>query len=194
MLEDVGLMRGLPGMTVVVPADAPETAAATRFLHASEGPAYMRLSREGFPVVTDGTFRLGRFPVLRDGSDLTFLANGVMVARALDAADRLAAVGIQARVLDASSMKPLDESAILRAAKETGALVTLEEHTVLTGLGAAVAAVTAERYPVPVRRIGTPDVFGESGDPWELLDHFGLGVDRVVDVAWDLLRERGRVA
>lgn len=194
MLEDVGLMRGLPGMTVVVPADAPETAAATRFLHASEGPAYMRLSREGFPVVTDGTFHLGRFPVLRDGSDLTFLANGVMVARALDAADRLAAVGIQARVLDASSMKPLDESAILRAAKETGALVTLEEHTVLTGLGAATAAVTAERYPVPVRRIGTPDVFGESGDPWELLDHFGLGVDRVVDVAWDLLRERGRVA
>jgi transketolase len=194
MLEDLGLMRGVPGMTVVVPADAPETASATRALYATEGPAYMRLSRENFPVVTDGHFRLGEFGVLREGKDLTILAQGVMASRALDAAETLAQVGLDVRVLNASSLKPLDERSILKAARETGALLTLEEHSVLTGLGSAVACVTAERYPVPVRRVGTADVFGESGDPWALLEEYGLGVERILDVAWELLQERGRVS
>lgn len=194
MLEDVALMRSLPNMTVVVPADGPETAAATRALHGFEGPAYMRLSRESFPNVTDGTFTLGHCPVLRDGKDLTYIANGVMVSRALDAAEELAKAGIQVRVVNASSMKPFDEVTVLKAARETGAILTLEEHTVLTGLGAAVASTTAESYPVPVRRIGTPDVFGESGDPWVLLERFGLGPERILKESWELLKLRGRIA
>lgn len=194
MLEDVALMRSLPNMTVIVPADGPETAAATRALHAFEGPSYMRLSRESFPVVTDGTFVLGRSPVLRDGKDLTMVANGVMVSRALDSADELAKAGLDVRVINASSMKPFDEATILKAARETGAILTLEEHTVLTGLGAAVATTTAESCPVPVRRIGTSDIFGESGDPWLLLERFGLGPDRIMKEAWELLKLRGRIA
>jgi transketolase len=193
MLEDVGLMRGLPRMAVVVPADAPETVAATRAFHDFEGPAYMRLSRESFPLLTDGTFTFGKFGTLREGADLTFAANGVMVARALDAAEELAKVGLDVRVLNCSSMKPFDEATILKAARETGAILTLEEHTVLTGLGAAVAVTTADRYPVPVRRMGTPDVFGESGDPWALLEKYGLGQERILAEAWDLLKGKGRV-
>jgi transketolase len=194
MLEDVGLMRGLPHMVVVVPADAPETASATRFLHGMEGPAYMRLSREGFPVLTDGDFTLGRSKVLRDGKDISLVANGVMVSRAMEAAEELKRVGIDARVINASSVKPLDVSTIVKAAKETGAIVTLEEHTVMTGLGSAVASTLAESYPVPVRRIGTSDVFGESGDPWELLERHGLGKDRILEKSWELLRIRGHVS
>lgn len=194
MLEDVGLMRGIPGMSVVVPADGPETAAATRAFHEHYGPSYMRLSRESFPVVTDGKFAFGHFGTLRDGKDLTFAANGVMVGRALDAAEELAKSGIDVRVLNCSSVKPLDETTILKAARETGALLTLEEHTVLTGLGSAVASCTAERYPVPVRRVGTPDVFGESGDPWKLLDKYGLGQEHILEEAFDLVAQRGRQA
>lgn len=192
MLEDVALMRSIPGMTVVVPADAPETEAATRAFHASYGPAYMRLSRENFPVVTDGNFSLGHFGVMREGKDLTFAANGVMVSRAMDAAEEMARSGVDVRVLNCSSMKPFDNDAILKAARETGAILTLEEHTVLTGLGAAVAACTAERYPALVRRIGTADVFGESGDGWKLLEKYGLGQDRILEEAFDLLKQRGR--
>jgi transketolase len=194
MLEDVGLMRGLPHMVVVVPADAPETASATRFLHDMDGPAYMRLSRESFPVLTDGNFALGRSKVLRDGKDISLIANGVMVSRALDAAEELKRVGIDARVINASSVKPLDVNTIVKAAKETGAIVTLEEHTVTTGLGSAVASALAESYPVPIRRIGTTDVFGESGEPAELLERFGLGKERILEKAWELLRIRGHVS
>ncbi|MDE1820470.1 MAG: transketolase family protein [Euryarchaeota archaeon] len=191
MLEDVALMRSIPGMSVVVPADAPETAAATRTFHASYGPAYMRLSRESFPVVTDGKFQLGHFGVLRDGKDLTYAANGIMVGRALDAADEMAKSGVDVRVVNCSSMKPFDNHTILRAAQETGAILTMEEHTVLTGLGAAVATATSERYPVPVRRIGTPDLFGESGDPWKLMEKYGLSQERILAESFEMLKLRG---
>lgn len=193
ILEDVGLMRGLPHMTVVVPADAPSTRAAIGAITEFEGPAYVRLTRENLPTVTDGTFALGHAPELRGGSDLTIVAAGAMVARALAVAEELHRVGVEARVLDFASMKPYDGRALTKAARETGAILTMEEHTVVTGLGSLVAAATAETYPVPVRMIGTPDVFGESGDPWTLLDRFGLSSSRALEAAWELLRLRGKV-
>jgi transketolase len=193
MLEDIALMRGLPHMTVIVPADAPTTRAATFAVTEFEGPAYIRLTRESLPTVTDGSFVLGRANELRAGADLTIVAVGALVARALDVAEELHRVGVEARVLDLASVKPFDEKALLRAARETGAILTMEEHSVLTGIGALVASATSENYPVPVRRLGVPDVFGESGDPWTLLDRYGLSKERALEEAWDLLRMRGKV-
>jgi len=193
MLEDISLMRGLPGMTVVVPADAPTTRSATFAITEFDGPAYVRLTRENLPTVTDGTFVVGRANELRGGADLTLVAVGALVARALEVAEELHRVGVEARVLDFASVKPFDEKALLKAARETGAILTLEEHSVLTGVGSMVAAATSENYPVPVRRIGVPDVFGESGEPWGLLDRFGLSKERVLEEAWDLLKMRGKV-
>lgn len=193
MLEDLGLMRGLPGMTVVVPADAPSTRTAARALGAAEGPAYLRLSAERLPTVTEGRFRLGQAEELRAGTDLTLVAVGALLERALDVAAELHRVGIEARVLDFASLKPCDEKALLRAARETGAILTLEEHSVLTGLGALVASTTAENYPVPVRRLGVPDLFGERGAPGPLLDRYGLSKERALEEAWELLKLRGRV-
>jgi transketolase len=193
MLEDLGLMRGLPGMTVVVPADAPSTSSATRAVAEHPGPAYLRLSGEPLPDVTDGGFVLGRAAELRAGSDLTIVALGALVGRALEVADDLARVGITTRVLDFASVKPFDEPALLRAARDTGAILVLEEHTVLTGVGALVAATTAENYPVPVRRVGVPDVFSESGPPWTVLDRYGFSLPRLRDEAWELLKSRGKV-
>jgi transketolase len=193
MIEDIGLMRGLPGMTVIVPADAPTTRAATFAVHERAGPAYVRLTRENLPVVTDGAFHLGKANELRSGSDLTVVAVGALVARGLAIAEELAQVGVSTRVLDFASVKPFDEAALLRAARDTGAILVLEEHTVLTGVGALVASTTSENYPVPVRRVGVPDVFGESGDPWALLDRYGMSLERIRDEAWELLRVRGKV-
>ncbi len=193
IVEDIGLMRGLPGMTVIVPADAPTTRAAVRAVADRDGPAYVRLTRENLPTVTDGAFRLGTAPELRSGSDLTIVAVGALLARALDVADELARVGLSVRVLDFASVKPFDEAALLRAARETGAILVLEEHSVLTGVGALVASTTSESYPVPVRRVGVPDVFGESGEPWALLDRYGMSAERIRDEAWELLRARGKV-
>jgi transketolase len=194
IVEDIGLMRGLPGMTVVVPADAPTTRAVTFAVAERAGPAYVRLTRERLPVVTDGTFVLGRAPELRAGSDLTIVAVGALVARALEVAEELAQVGISTRVLDFASVKPFDEPALLRAARDTGAILVVEEHSVTTGVGSMVAATTAENYPVPVRRVGVPDLFGESGDPWALLDRYGMSKERLRDEAWELLKSRGKVA
>ena len=193
IVEDIGLMRGLPGMTVIVPADGPSTRAAVRAVVERAGPAYIRLTRENLPSVTDGAFRIGVAPELRAGADLTIVAVGALVARALEVAQELAAVGISVRVLDLASVKPFDEPALVRAARETGALLVLEEHSVLTGVGALVASVIGETYPVPVRRVGVPDVFGESGDPWALLDRYGMSKERIRDEAWELLRQRGKV-
>jgi transketolase len=194
MLEDIALMRSLPGMTVVVPGDGPTTRSAIRAIAAFEGPAYVRLTRENLPVVTDGSFALGRAGTLREGTDLTIVAIGAMLARALDVAEELHQAGVEARVLDFASLKPADEKALVRAARETGAMLTMEEHNVLTGLGALVASATSTTYPVPVRQIGVPDLFGESGDPWKLLDHYGLSEKRALDEAWALLKLRGKVS
>jgi transketolase len=192
-IEDIGLMRGLPGMTVVVPADAPTARAATRALAEFSGPAYLRLARENLPTVTDGSFHVGTAPVLREGSDLTIVAVGALVARALDVAAELGQVGVSVRVLDFASVKPFDEKALLRAARETGAILTMEEHSVLTGVGSLVASTTSEEAPVPVRRIGVPDVFGESEGYETLLDRYGMSHERCLEEAWALLRQRGKV-
>ena len=194
MVEDIGLMRGLPGMTVVVPADAPTARSVTFAVAERAGPAYLRLAQGSLPVVTDGTFALGRAGELRSGTDLTIVAIGSLVARALEVAEELARVGISTRVLDFASVKPFDEPALLRAARDTGAVLVAEEHSVATGVGALVAATTAENYPVPVRRVGVPDVFGESGDPGTLLDRYGMSKERILDEAWELLKSRGKVS
>lgn len=192
-LEDVGLLRSLPGMAVVVPADAPTARAATLGLHDHPGPTYLRLARGLHPIVTQGAFTLGRAAELRPGSDLTIVAVGTLVTRGLDVAEELARVGVSTRVLDFASVKPFDEPAVLRAARDTGALLVLEEHSVLTGVGALVASTTAENYPVPVRRVGVPDVLGEAGASEELLDRYGLSTERIREEAWELLRARGKV-
>ncbi len=193
MIEDIGLMRGLPGMTVIVPSDAPTTRAAVLEVAERDGPAYVRLTRENLPTVTDGSFRIGVAGELRAGTDLTIVAVGALVPRALEVAEELAQVGVQTRVLDLASVKPFDVPAVVRAARETGAILVLEEHSVTTGVGAMVAAATAENYPVPVRRVGVPDVFGESGEPWALLDRYGMSKERIRDEAWELLKLRGKV-
>ncbi len=193
MMEDLGLMRGLPGMTVIVPGDAPTTRSVVRAVAGFHGPAYVRLAREDLPTVSDGTFALGRANELRGGSDLTIIAIGTLLARAVAVADELGRVGISVRVLDLASVKPVDIAGIVRAARDTGAILVLEEHTVETGIGALVAATTSENYPVPVRRVGVPDVFAESGETEAILDRLGLSTSRIMDEAWELLELRGKV-
>jgi transketolase len=193
-LEDLGIARGLPGLTVVVPADGPTTRAAVDALCEQAGPAYLRLSRTDLPTLTDGSFRIGRAKEVRGGSDVALVAVGAMLGPALDVAEDLGKVGVSARVLDFASMKPFDEPALLRAARDTGAILTLEEHSVLTGLGALVASTVAENYPVPVRRVGVADVFVSSARGGTLFERYGLGRERIRDEAWELLGLRGRVS
>jgi transketolase len=192
-LEDIGVLRGLPTMAVVVPSDAPSTRSAVHALHQREGPVYLRLSESPRPTVTDGAFQLGRAAELRSGGDLTVVALGAMVAPALALSEDLARVGVSVRVLDFASVKPFDEPSLLRAARDTGAILVLEEHSVLTGVGALVAATTTENYPVPVRRVGVPDVFIAPGSAETAFERYGLGAGRIRDEAWELLQLRGKV-
>jgi transketolase len=166
----------LPNFTVIVPADAPSAKEATRAMFEQEGPVYMRTGRPKVPVVyEDGVaFEIGKANQLRDGSDLTIIACGLMVASALEAADDLNRDGISVRVLDMHTIKPLDENAIEKAARETGAIVTAEEHLLQGGLGAGVARAVSERHPVPMELVGILDTYAESGTPQELLDKYGL--------------------
>lgn len=182
-VEDLSLMRSLPNMTVVIPADAVETRLATRAIHRHEGPVYMRTGRMDVPVLfgDDYVFELGKANLLREGSDVTIIACGVLVAPALEAAELLARENIEARVLNMATIKPVDADAVEEAARETGAIVTAEEHSVIGGLGSAVAEALADRCPVPLERVGVPDVFGRSGKGEELLDYFGLNRDGIVE-------------
>jgi len=175
-VEDIAIMRALPNMTVFVPADAVETAGAVRAAAAINGPVYIRLGRSGVPVLHDESFKFnpGKAVVLREGTDATVIATGIMVAAALEAAEHLEKKGIKIRILDMHTIKPLDVEAVIKAARETGALVTAEEHSIIGGLGGAVAEVIVENYPVPLKRVGIPDRFGESGSPAELLEKYGL--------------------
>ena len=185
MVEDLALMRVLPGMRVVVPADCNAAASLLRLAAETPGPFYVRLGRAAVSDIypEDAVFEIGRASVLRTGTDVTLVACGVMVAEALGAADLLAAEGIEAEVIDAVSIKPLDTATISASARKTGAVVTCEEHSIIGGLGSAVAEVLGETEPVPMRRVGVRDVFGTSGEPAELMAYFGLTAEAIADVA-----------
>lgn len=190
MLEDLSNMRVLPNLRVVVPADAVEAAAATRFAAScDDGPIYLRLARAAFPVLHDAgfSFRLGKAEILAEGTDVTIVACGVMVSAALEAAQRLADAGISAEVINASSIKPIDAETIVASAAKTGAVVTAEEHQIVGGLGSAVCELLSENRPTRVVRVGVDDRFGQSGDADALLSHYGLDADGLVAAANQIL-------
>jgi transketolase len=188
-IEDIALMRALPNMTVIVPADAYETARAVEVAASYEGPVFIRLSREKFPVCFSESciFEIGKAPRLREGEDLAIISAGLMVSRSLEASAILSRQGIEARVINCSTIKPLDEEEVLAAARETEAIVVAEEHSVIGGLGSAIAEFLMEREPVPLVRIGIQDCFGISGKPAQLLERFGLTAEAIVAAAHNLL-------
>jgi transketolase len=188
-IEDVGLACSLPNFTVVVPADEPATFKAVEALGKLRTPAYLRAGRPNVPIVYEQgcDFQLGRANRLRDGKDVTIIANGLMVGPALEAAQTLAGQGIQARVLDMHTVKPIDDAAIAAAARETGRIVVAEEHLLHGGLGSVVAMSAARQHPVPMRFVGIQDTFAESGKPEELLAKYGLTAAAIVKAARDLL-------
>lgn len=186
-LEDLALMRTLPGMVVLNPADATETRAAIRAAAAHDGPVYIRLGRLAIPQIYDQkpdyTFTLGKGICLTDGQDVTILATGLMVFEALQAAELLRADSVSARVVDIHTIKPLDRDLVVECARQTGAIVTAEEHTVNGGLGSAVAEVLAEECPTPMQRVGVQDQFGRSGKPAELMAYYHLTAQDIADAA-----------
>lgn len=187
-IEDLSWLRAISGLAVVVPADPEQTRAAVRWAAASGMPSFLRIARFKVPSVSKGradAFAFGAIDVLREGADLTIIATGVTVSRALEAADDLAARDISARVLNVSTIKPLDEAAIIAAARETGAIVTVEEAMIEGGLGAAVASVVVRNAPVPMRILGVPG-FAPTGETGFLLDHFGLNRAGIVAAALEL--------
>lgn len=177
-LEDIALMRVIPRMTVLVPCDAIETRKATVSAVSYPGPVYIRFGREKSPIITtEGTpFEIGKAQVFRFGKDVAIIGCGMLLYNALIAAEELAKEGIESMVINNHTIKPIDEKTILEAAKETKAIVTVEEHQIAGGMGSAVAEFLAKSYPVPMEFIGVQDRFGESGEPWELIEAFGMGV------------------
>ncbi|WP_298268719.1 transketolase family protein [Geobacter sp.] len=193
-VEDIAIMRAIPNMTVIVPADGPETARAIRAAAACRGPVYVRLGRNKVPTVTtdDLPFEIGKGVQLVAGTDLTFVTTGLMTAQAVAAAELLAKEGISARVVHLATIKPLDGEILLKAARETGAIVTAEEHSVVGGLGGAVAEYLSESCPVPLKRVGIHDRFGLSGKAEELLKYFGLMPADLAEAAREIVgRKRG---
>ena len=181
--EDIALMRTIPGMTVIVPADDTEAKAAVEAAIQFEGPVYMRFGRLAAPILNDPAtyqFEWGKGVTLREGKDITIVATGLMVAEAVNAAETLASEGIDARVINIHTIKPLDKELICKAAKETGKIVTVEEHSIIGGLGDAVCSAVCECYPVPVTKIGVNDEYGHSGPAVDLLKQFGLSADNIV--------------
>jgi transketolase len=192
-IEDVSLACSLPGFVVIVPADEESTKAATRAMIEYTGPVYLRVGRPDVPkLYTDSPapFQIGKANQLRDGSDVTIVANGIMVAMAMDAAETLGGAGIKARVLDMHTVKPIDRDALLAAARETGAIVAAEEHLAHGGLGSAVAYTVAELHPVPIRYVNLQDQFGESGAPDALLEKYGLTAGKIVEAAKEAVAAR----
>ena len=188
--EDFALMRSIPGMVVMSPADAVEAKAMVKAAYERQGPVYMRFGRSGVPVFHEEgfVFRSGKGETLREGTDVAILANGLLVAEAVEAADALAQAGISARVVNLSTIKPLDEELVLQAARECGKIITCEEHSIIGGLGEAVCALLSEKCPTPVRRIGVNDEFGYSGPAGELLKRFGLCAEHIAQVAKDFCK------
>ena len=180
--EDIALMRTIPGMTILNPADDVEARAAVKAAIEMEGPVYLRFGRLAAPIFNDPEtyqFEIGKGITLREGKDVTLVATGLMVSEALDSAEQLAADGISARVLNIHTIKPLDTQLIAASAKKTGRVVTVEEHSVIGGLGSAVCDPLAEKYPVPVKKLGIQDTYGESGPAEKLLEKYGLDVPSI---------------
>ena len=188
--EDFGLMRTIPGMVVMSPADDVEARAMVKAAYEYEGPVYIRFGRAAVPVIHEEgmNFQIGKGEVLKDGSDVAIIANGLMVNEALIAAEELASAGINAMVINMATIKPLDEELVLAAAKKCGKIITCEEHSVIGGLGEAVCSVLSEKCPTLVRRIGVNDEFGHSGPAAALLKQFGLSAEHIVEVAKDLCK------
>ena len=183
-IEDISLMRSIPNMTVINPADAVETEAAILAVAEYNGPCYVRLGRLPVSVINDAgsyKFEIGKGVTLSQGDDLTIVATGMMVELSLEAKDILSKEGINARVINIHTIKPIDKDLLIKAAKETSAMVTAEEHSIIGGLGSAVAEIVTEEYPVPVLKVGIKDTFGESGKPDELLKAYGLTVESIVE-------------
>lgn len=192
-IEDMAWLRSIANMTVIVPADPVETAQAVEVAASTAGPMFIRLSRLLVPIIHDPDyhFEIGKAALLRDGGDITLIANGVLVCQALAAAEMLAKEGIHARVLNMSTVRPLDNEAVQAAATETGGIVTAEEHTVFGGLGSAVAEVVVSTHPVPMRILGVPGVFAPTGSASWLLEHFGLTAQGIFDAALELVKRKG---
>ena len=189
--EDFALMRSIPGMVVICPADDVEARAAVKAAYEYEGPVYLRFGRLAVPVFHEEegfSFRIGRGEVLREGSDVAILATGLMVYEALRAAEALEAEGIRPMVVNLATIKPLDERIVLAAAKKCGRVITCEEHSVIGGLGEAVSSLLSEKLPTPVRRIGVDDEFGHSGPAAALLKQFGLSAEHITEVARDFCK------
>jgi transketolase len=189
-IEDFAWLRAIANLVVVAPADPEETQQAVRAAAEFQGPIFLRMSRMGVPEIhgPDYRFEIGKASMLRDGGDVTIIANGVMVCRAVEAAERLAERGVEARVLNMATVRPIDREAVVSAARETGAIVTVEEHTVFGGLGSAVAEVVVQEAPVPMRMIGVPGVFAPTGEPEFLFRHFGLTSENIAEKAEELAR------
>jgi transketolase len=184
-IEDIAIMRVIPHMMVVVPCDAVQTKKATLALSETWGPAYLRFGREKSAVITtnDTPFEIGRAQTFREGADVAIVACGILVYNALLAADRLARDGIECRVVNNHTVKPMDEAALLDAARSCGAMVTVEEHQKHAGMGSRVAEILAQHQPTPIEMVGVEDTFGQSGDPNELIEFYGMGVGAIVAAA-----------
>ena len=191
-VEDIAIMRAIPNMTVMVPADAVETRLAIRAAAAYKGPVYIRLGRNKVPAVFDDSyhFEIGKGTEVVSGIDMTFVTTGLMTAQAVNAAELLRQEGISARVVHISTIKPLDYDIIVKAASETGAIVTAEEHSIIGGLGGAVAECLAERHPTPVKRVGINDRFGTSGKAEELMKYFGLTPEDLAEAAREVMTRK----
>ena len=192
-LEDLAMFRAIPNMTVISPADPLEMALATEAVLEHKGPVYMRTGRSPSQRVLDASyrFRLGQASILRQGTDVTLVACGKMVAQALNAAEQLAESGVSARVVNMSTIKPIDEKTLVQCAAETGCFVTAEDHNTIGGLGGAVAETLARKYPVPIEFIGVNDCFGESGEPDELMEKYKLTAFFIVEAVKTVLKRKG---
>jgi transketolase len=180
-------MRSIPGMTIICPADAVEAEAAVKAAYHHQGPVYLRFGRLAVPVFHEEgfEFKIGKGEIMRDGTDVAIIANGLLVYEAVQAGEQLAEMGINAMIINMSTIKPLDEALVLEAARKCGRIITCEEHSIIGGLGEAVCSFLSENLPTPVRRIGVNDVFGESGPAAALLKKYGLSAENIVNVTKD---------
>ena len=192
IIEDIALMRVLPNMAVIVPVDSNETYNVVKAVAKTKDPVYVRIGRADVPTVTDKDtpFEMSKANVMRDGKDVTLIGCGILVSKCLEAAEELAKHGIDARVINLHTIKPLDEKTVVKAARETGGVVTAEEHSVMMGMGSAVAMCLVENFHVPMKRVGIPDVFGESGACNELMEKYGLTIENIVEAAHDVMKRK----